>query len=207
MATPGNSGQLSYRTVPTSLDDLHVRLRALEEAGHIRTRICPTVTTLSGTVAEVFLGTRQFFAFSARTYSRDGPRQEVVLESTDVGSSIRARPWTGDAEHVTLRLRVQANTVLTVDRDGLPLVATRTARGTVRVTSGDTVVLGGMLLDSPSRSMRRAGGARMPVLGGLGRARARQRNLTEALVLVSARASTTGFSWPSDPYPGEAAGP
>ena len=182
----GDTGGLSYRIVPEAMRDLHIKLRALEESGVIRTRICPTVTTLSGRMGNIFLGRRQFFAFNAP--ARRG-RQEVVLESTDVGSRIITMPWTGDGEHIKLLLRVEANTVLTVDSEGLPSVATRSAQGGVRVTSGDTVVFGGMLVESPSNGKRRAGRESWPIVSGLGRGKTRRNNLTEALVLLSARAS------------------
>jgi len=188
--TSGDTGRLSYRIVNDPLPDLHARLRALEERGAIRTRVCPSITVRSGAQGEVFVGRRQFFAFLRTTYGgNENISQEVVLESTDVGSRIIAQPWSGDGESVTAKLLVQANTILTVDSQGLPLVATRTAMGSVRVDSGDTVVFGGMTLDSDEDRHRRAGSQDFPLVGDLGRGRRRMKSQTEALVLLSAEAS------------------
>ncbi len=51
------------------------------------------------------------------------------------------------------------------------------------------LVFGGMLVESPSNGKRRAGRESWPIVSGLGRGKTRRNNLTEALVLLSARAS------------------
>ena len=186
LAADGNTGELSYRIVPEELDDLHVRLQALEERGIIRTRLHPTIVTMSGKRAEIFLGRRQYFTFKA---TGRGGGQEVVLESTDVGSRIITMPWSGDGETVMIRLLVEANTVLTVNDEGLPLVASRRATGGVRVTSGDTVVFGGVVMEAPRKTKSRLGPKNLRGIGDLGRTKTRRKNVTEALVLLSARAS------------------
>jgi len=188
-ATAGDTGRLGYRLVDGHLSDLQLKLRALLEAGAIRTRVCPSITVRSGAQGELFLGRRQYFAFARPTYSRDRSGQEVVLESADVGSRVRVEPWSGDGETITLKVTVQANTVLTVDSQGLPLVATRSAQGTVRLTSGDTVVFGGLALESADDRHRRARPLGAPLIGDFGRARSRTDDLSEALVLLGAQAS------------------
>ena len=141
---------------------------------------------MSGKRAEIFLGRRQYFTFKA---TGRGGGQEVVLESTDVGSRIITMPWSGDGETVMIRLLVEANTVLTVNDEGLPLVASRRATGGVRVTSGDTVVFGGVVMEAPRKTKSRLGPKNLRGIGDLGRTKTRRKNVTEALVLLSARAS------------------
>jgi hypothetical protein len=185
----GNTGRLGYRIVDGRLADLHAKLRALEEKGAIRTRVCPSVTVRSGARGELFLGRRQFFAFARPRYNDDRISQEVVLESADIGSRIRVRPWTGDGEHLTMELRVQANTILTIDNQGLPLVATRSVEGAIQTVADDTVVVGGLALETAEGRRRRARPLDLLFLSDLVRARARTDNLTDALVLLAARAS------------------
>jgi len=192
----GESGLLSYRRVDESISDLQVKLRALERDGSIHTEVCPSVTVRSGEDAEIFLGKRHFFQFLT-----SGSDQEVVLESTDVGSRITSRPWTGDAETITVPLRVQANTVLSIDDEGLPLVATREVRGTVRMDSGDTIVLGGLVIDTSDRDRRKAGPKELLIGGDIGRARRGERTRNEVLVLLSARASYRTGEFTGQPEP------
>lgn len=177
----GETGRLSCQRVSESVDDLHVRLRALEETGRIHTEVQPSVTVCSGEQAEVFLGKRHLFQFLT-----SGEDQEVVLESTDVGSRISAEPWTGDGGTITVPLRVQANTLLSIDAKGLPLVATREVKGTVRIESGDTIVLAGLAMDTAERQRRRAGPREVPIVGDIGRAKRRDRAQNSVLVLLSA---------------------
>ncbi len=179
----GETGRLSYRRADDALDDLHVKLRALEAKGCIRTEVCPSVTVRSGEPAELFLGRRHYFQALSSGYD-----QEVYLDATDVGSSIAAEPWTGDGEVITLPLRVQANTVLSLDAEGRPLVATRQAKGTVRIRSGETIVLGGLTIDTSDHQRRRAGPKELPLVGDIGRARRHDTAHTSALVLLSATA-------------------
>ncbi|MBM3472401.1 MAG: hypothetical protein FJX75_03910 [Armatimonadetes bacterium] len=199
--TNGDTGRLGYRLVEDHLSDLQLKLRALREAGTIRTRVCPSVTVGSGAQGELFLGRRQFFAFARPVYTGETMTQEVVLESADVGSRVLVEPWSGDGQTITLALSVQANTVLTVDRQGLPLVATRSAKGTVRVASGDTIVFGGLGLESSEDRHRRARPFRLPLIGDLGRARNRTENVTQALVLLGAQASYDPRSFAPTPEP------
>jgi type II secretory pathway component GspD/PulD (secretin) len=199
LTTDGDTGRLGYRLVEDHLSDLQLKLRALQEAGAIRTRVCPSITVRSGAEGELFLGRRQYFAFARPTYSRDAMTQEVVLESADVGSRVFVEPWSGDGETITLTLTVQVNTILMVDSQGLPLVATRSAGGTVRLTSGDTIVFGGLALGSSDDRRRRAWPLRLPLIGDLGRARDRTRNTTQALVLLTAQASYDSGSFAPTP--------
>lgn len=195
--TSGDAGQLTYRVVNDPMNDLHLKLRALEERGVIRTRVCPSVTVRSGSSGELFLGRRQYFAFS-RPISGGWQRrrQEVVLEYADIGSRIAVTPWSGDGKIITVKLTVQANAVVNVDRRGLPLLATRRAWGTVRLDTGDTIVLGGLSLEMSDDQHRRAGPDRVPVVADLGRGRKRVGGQTNALVLLTAFASyeTTDFA-------------
>ncbi len=192
----GETGLLSYRRVEESISDLQVKLRALEQDGSIHTEVCPSVTVGSGEEAEIFLGKRHFFQFLT-----SGSDQEVVLESTDVGSLIASKPWTGDAQTITVPLRIQANTVLSIDDKGLPLVATREVRGTVRLDSGHTIVLGGLAIDVSDRSRRKAGPNELPIGGDIGRARRGERTRNEVLVLLSVRASYRTSEFAGQPEP------
>ncbi len=184
LGVSGETGRLSFQRVGEFIDDLYVKLRALEEKGCIRTEVYPSVTVRSGEQAEVFVGKRHYF--QALTSGSD---QEVYLEATEVGSSVAAEPWTADGETITLPLRAQANTVLSVDAEGRPMVATREVRGTVRIRSGDTIVLGGLGIDTLSRTRQRAGAKELPIVGDIGRAKGRRGERTRVLVLLSASAA------------------
>ena len=187
--TSADTGRLSYEIASEPLHDLRVKLRALVERGCVRTRVCPMVTVVSGRHGEIFLGRRQYFAFAQTNHTGWGAVQEVALESADVGSRIMAEPWSGDGEHITVFVRVQANTILTVDSQGLPLVATRSAQGTVRLTSGDTIIFGGLVLESSSNTHRQAGPKALPVIGALGGGHKQVTGTTKGLVLLTMWAS------------------
>jgi len=179
----GLTGQLGYRLAEDSIHDLRVKLQALTDREVIRTRVCPSVTVACGSQADLFLGRRQFFGF----LSDSGMGPEVILSSTDVGSHIVAQPWTGDGRSITIPLRVQANTVLSVDEHGLPLVATREVRGTLRVLSGDTIILSGLTMNTVDTKRSRSP---VPLVGELSRTHHKLTESSEALVLLTARAYT-----------------
>ncbi|MBM3498668.1 MAG: hypothetical protein FJX74_08335 [Armatimonadetes bacterium] len=187
------AGQLGFGVVDGRLADVRANLRGLVRRGRIRTRVCPSVVVASGEEAHLFLGQRRHFAFQRSTleWGHWPPtvRQEVVLESTEVGSRIWTRPWSSDGETITLETFIEANTVLTVSDEGLPRVASRNAYGVRRITSGDTVAFGGLTLDTPSRSRRQIGPDDWPLLSDLGGGRTRDYTTTRTLVLLSARAS------------------
>ena len=177
----GATGSLGYELVEDGLRDLQVKLQALRDRDVVATRVCPSITVASGSHAELFLGKRHYFAFLATR----GGVQEVTLTSTDVGSALSADPWTGDGRSITIPLRVQANTVVSVDSAGLPLVATREARGTVRMISGDTLIFSGLRM---ATAEGRRGKIPVPIIGDLTQTQARRVDTSAALVLLSARA-------------------
>jgi Flp pilus assembly secretin CpaC len=184
LSASAETGRIGYTIVPEPLHDLQVRLRALEEVGRIRTRVCPSVTVASGSKADLFLGSRQYFLFlTSPRYAA----QEVILTSADVGSRISAQPWTGDAQTIVVPLQVQANTVASVDDQGLPLVSTRRAKGTVRLQSGDTILFSGLAMELTERGRRRLAPPSSLLAGELLPSHRRRREATEVLVLVSAR--------------------
>jgi hypothetical protein len=188
-AASGDTGQLSYWIAGEHLQEFWVKVRALQEQGRVRTRVCPEVTVRSGDRGEVFLGRRQYFTFLRTVYGGGTVGQEVTLESADVGSRITAEPWSGDGKSITLKTLIQADTILTVDSQGLPLVATRSVGGTVRVDSGDTIVFGGLALASSSGRHRRAGPEDWPIVSEVGRGRHKAMEATRTLVLLTVRAS------------------
>ena len=174
-------GDLGVHVVNTPLRDLRVRLRALERRRWVRLQIAPVVVVRNNQQGNIFVGQTQYYPLLVGFY------QGVQLRSVEVGTQVWCQPWTGGTA-ITVPLFMEANNIISVDAQGVPLVATRRLFTQVRVTSEETMVLGGLTMFTNGGEHRHPPGLEQvaPLDLALG-AEERARQQTEVLVLLQAR--------------------
>ncbi len=179
------TGDLTVHVVNQPLDELWAAVRSLRGKGLIRTRLEPTVIVRNCETGTVFSGQTHYFPFLERGSGRGG--QEISLRSVEVGTSIWTEAWTG-GDVINLSLWIQGNSIVGVDQEGLPLIATRRANSTVRVADGDTIVLAGLSALTQDAERRRTPGiGEAPLLDVALGAEESGWHQTELLVLLEAR--------------------
>jgi len=193
------TGDIQLHVLPGLDPEFELQLRALETAGRVRTRAAPQVTVVNHEPAEVFVGQRKYFAAK-----RGWRRQEVFLSYVDVGVRLQVTPWTGDGREITVPFRTEAGNIIGVDQSGLPLLAARRTRGTVRVANGETILIAGLRLASDEVTHRRAPGlAELPLIGSLFGSRRRTQQDTDLAIFLTPRAHVTigSAAWEEPPHP------
>jgi len=104
-------------------------------------------------------------------------------------------PLTGGGGEIILDINQEISTLSAPDAvTGLPTKTTRTARTTVRVQDGQTIVTGG-LRQAESRSVRRAIPilSEIPVIGNLFRSKKTEKTTVDLAIFITARSlSATG---------------
>jgi type IV pilus assembly protein PilQ len=152
------TGDITFHVARDLPEGAMAHLTALRESARFNVVSQSRATAGNGESAVLFVGDTHFFPFrTAWSY-----RQEVILERQDVGVSLSVQPVTGNAGDIRAFVNLQVKNVISVDSQGLPLVSSRRARGTVRARDGDTIYIGGVESEERHRARRK-----VPILGDL----------------------------------------
>ncbi len=165
---------------------------ALASSNTARLLSTPSVLTLNNTEAEIVVA--QSVPFVTGSYSTVGddaiPEQPFqTIERQDVGLTLRVTPQiTGDN---TVRMSIQqevSNLTSSTSAAGGEITSKRTLNTNVLVRDGRVIMLGGLLENGSGSESQGVPGLRdLPVLGGLFRGRAVNRNQRVLLLLLRPR--------------------
>jgi type II secretory pathway component GspD/PulD (secretin) len=155
LTTDSLTGDLSFTAVAALPTDFYAWLQALVTSREARVHACPRVATVSGSSAEIFIGTQQYLAIPV---SGGGSGNSI-----DAGVSLNMWPWTGGTGEIILRIVEEISTLYASSAStGLPEKTRRSASTTVRLHDGQTLIMGG-LKQEESREVR----SRIPILSDI----------------------------------------
>ena len=147
-------------------DKPEVMLRKLLTEGRAQVINAPRVTTTNNVPAEIDFSTEIPYFYATTEYDRFGNRT-VVYDKTDTVTTcqwLSVKPLIladGSIQmDVDFRLDEQVGTVVGPDGTVLPVVTTRSGNTTVRVSDGETVVIGGFTRSNEAAKLK------TPVIGG-----------------------------------------
>jgi type II secretory pathway component GspD/PulD (secretin) len=115
----------------------------------------PQVMGQEGSTATIRVTTEEYFEI----YGDGTSQSRSQLEKIETGALLRITPRIGDDGSVLLKVEVDVSDVASRGERNLPVISRRAAGTTVRVESGGTVAIAGLM---DSRSQRSEGG--FPVL-------------------------------------------
>jgi general secretion pathway protein D len=151
---------LSYAITGTNLSTL---LKALVTDDSVTILSTPRIFTSNNRAAEINISTQTPYVSSVRTTDTS---ETYAVGYLDVGVILSVTPQIAPDGTVTMQVTQEANELLGFQSFGssvqAPTVARRSAQATIRVADGQTVILGGIISDSSSRSV-----SKVPVLGDL----------------------------------------
>lgn len=151
-ATIDGSGAITRLT-----NQFFARLSALQQTGQAHVRANPRIATVSGRQASIFVGQQRYVATPIDT-GGGGSRNYI-----DAGVNLAITPYTGGQGQILVDVNAEVSTLSAPDpATHLPEKSTRTARTTVRVKDGQTIVIGG-LVQQETRDVR----TKVPVLGDI----------------------------------------
>ncbi len=154
---------------------IRLELTALENEGKSRIISNPRVFTLDKQPAVIFQGDEVPY----QTVSQDGTRTEFK----QAGLRLAVTPTVIGDEHLMLDVKINKDTVDT--RLQNPPITRREIASRLLVADGDMVVIGGIRLDTRVDSVNRVPLAgSLPLLGGLFRRNAAERDVRELLVFI-----------------------
>ena len=193
LGNPGNFSSANFNYTSSDGESVSGVLRALDQAGVLRTLAEPSLTAISGETASFAVG-GEYNISDGKSESDDGI--EFQYRTVEYGVSLSFTPVVLAPGRISLRIRTEVSEPTTegnyaIPRGGaasstIPGIRRRQAETTVELPSGGSMVLAGLLKDDVRQTAAGFPGLRkVPVLGTLFRSREFQRFETELVVIAT----------------------
>jgi len=173
-----------------SVKSIKATLRAMEQAGVLRTLAEPNLTAISGESAN-FLAGGEFPVFGGVSCDQTGHCQTTVLYKK-FGVALAFTPVVLSEGRISLKVKTEVSELtnefgLTVSGGStIPGLKTRQAETTLEIPSGGSLAMAGMIQGETKQQIDGIPGLmQLPILGTLFKSRDYQNNLTELTVFVT----------------------
>lgn len=151
----------------------------------------PDVTVFSGRKAHIMMGDKVPVFTSTSTSSDINSDSTVSVEYKDVGIQLDVVPRINDQDKETITIAVKP-TISAISEwsesgnNRAPVIATREAETTLRVRSGETILLGGLLKEEEINNIKQIPFlSKLPFLGELFKSRSKSKKNTEILIAIT----------------------
>ena len=159
-------------------------IRALEEQGRANILSNPSVTTLDGRQTTLHTGETYYYEVAVAAATTGGIVKDV--RTFEVGISLIVNPRINNEDEVTLTISPTVAALLGTSEFNLPVVTERAVVTTVRVRSGETAVIAGLVSDEEQVMVTKIPFlGDIPLLGELFRHRERRPSHSEILIFVT----------------------
>jgi len=159
-------------------------IRALEEKGRARVLSSPSVTVLNGRQTSLHTGETYYYEVAVAAATTGGIVKDI--RTFDVGITLNVTPRVNDDKTVTLTISPGVAALQGTSEFDLPVVTERTVVTSVRVTSGETAVIAGLVTDEEQVTIKKVPVlGDIPLLGELFKSRERRPAHREILIFVT----------------------
>lgn len=170
-------GSIGY-TISGGLDRFLLSLRNEVTAGNAQIRANPSLVTLEGKPASLFVGKVNYYRIVTGTDTTTTTR----LEAIEAGVSLEITARVADDGTIVMDIAPSVSDVQGYGNGDLPLIGRRRISTTVRVRDGETIAIGGLLQETTSQVK-----SQVPLLGSLpiiGRLFSTERSVTDESELI-----------------------
>ncbi|MBC7326703.1 AMIN domain-containing protein [bacterium] len=146
----------------------------------------PSLALVDGRGADILVGERIMYTKKTGITPLGMPIYEVAEEQ--VGVILRLNAKVAEDNTITLYVRPEMSYLIGMyGPDNLPLIATRQAETVLRLKSGESIVLGGLLQEKEEEQMRKVPLlADLPFFGNLFRWRSKNKTHSELMIFITA---------------------
>ena len=180
------SGGLISRTLEGDLD---ITLRALAEVGKLNVLSRPYILTSNNQMAKITVGQKVPFIQDSRTTETGQTINTIKYE--DIGIILEVTPYINSDGLVIMDIKPEistmtAKTVPISEEVDAAVFANRSAECRVAVLDGQTIVIGGLMEDQETKSVKKVPLlGDIPLLGGLFRRTVTEKQKTELLIFLT----------------------
>jgi pilus assembly protein CpaC len=179
------NGPLTNSSVTGTFKSVTANLRAMEQAGVIRTLAEPTLTAISGESANFIAGGK----FPVPIASGNPPTTSI--EWQNFGVSLNFTPVVMSEGRISLKVMTEVSELSTegavsVNGNFVSAIKTRNVDTTVEIPSGGSLAMAGMIQEQSKQNINGFPGLmQVPILGTLFKSRDYVNNQTELVVIVT----------------------
>ena len=186
-AKPGNAAlprDLSVGKIQRGYLQWSASIRALEEQGRARILSNPSITTLDGRQTSMHTGETYYYEVAIAAATTGGIVKDI--RTFDVGVSMIVNPRVNENNEVTMTIAITVAALKGTTAAQLPIVTERAVTTPVRVKSGETAVLAGLVSDGELVTVRKIPFlGDIPLAGELFKSRRRVPSHQEIMIFVT----------------------
>lgn len=151
----------------------------------------PNITTFDGRNAKLMMGDKVPVFTSTSDGSDTSSDSTLTVEYKDVGVTLDVTPRINDADKdlITMVIKPKVSTISQWVESGnnkAPQISERSAETIVRVKSGETILIGGLLKDEEIKSIKQIPFlSKLPVLGELFKSRSIDKKNSEVVIAIT----------------------
>ncbi len=191
-ALPG--GNVNFGAILRSPYSIAATLDALATQNRARTLASPNLSAIDGQPATAFIGDQIKYVIAVQQ-SPQG--QTIQTETATVGITLRVTGKASPDGYITLYVHPEVSSITSFANLGngisLPQISTRFVDTTIRVKSGETIAIGGLLREQDVYNLQKIPIiGDIPILGQLFRRSEKRKNRSEIVVFVTAKATEDG---------------
>ncbi|MBF0385256.1 MAG: type IV pilus secretin PilQ [Candidatus Omnitrophica bacterium] len=156
------SGAVTYGTL--SFTEVSAVFEVLKSRSDTNILSAPRIVTLDNQPAEITIGEQ--YPLPTYTYNEDQAKLQVSGWSyKDIGIIFKVTPHVNDAGYVTLDLQPTITAItgsVTVESTSVPQLSNESAKTTVMIKSGETLVIGGLIKSQKTDTKKK-----VPIIGDI----------------------------------------
>ena len=167
-------------------------LNALVAKGKAKILATPSIITIPGKEASIFIGDH----IPVQTEKHNSTGSYTTTEYIDAGIKLTYTPIvSGDGKMVTATVHTEVSTPTLVSEMKNYRITSRTADTNVRMLSGETLVIGGLINEEEQRSIQQVPLlSKIPLFGELFKNRTKRKAKTEVIMLLTPHITDAGES-------------
>jgi general secretion pathway protein D len=163
-------------------------LRAIATNSNVKVLSRPQVTVLDNVPATISIG--QQFPYVSGFTETTGLNPIAQIEFVDINIQLDVTPHVSIQDLIQMDIAQTINELVEIRRPAAdqeaPVIGTRSATTSVQVKSGQTIVLGGIIRDSDTKTLNKIPVlGDLPVFGGLFRSRNTSRSRVELMIFIT----------------------
>lgn len=187
--TEQNPNGVEFGSFSRAPQTFAAKIKALEQEDKAKLLAAPNVTVLDGERAFVLIGTR--LNFPVLLGFSDAGTPIFDRQEERVGIYLQVAATVSDDGQITLSLYPQVSVVtsfLEINGASYPQISTREAQTSIRVKTGETIVIGGMLKDEEVQTIEKVPVlSDIPVLGELFKRRKKSKVSSQVIITITPR--------------------
>ncbi len=198
-------------------NDVTATIKALHHFGDTKVLSSPHIAVMNNEDAKILVGKREAYVTTTVTQAQSTATTAETIEFIDVGVKLFVTPTINDLGYVTLKIRPEVSTktdeLETANGNTIPIVETSEAETKILVKDGTTVVIGGLMKDTLTKTRQKVPGlGDVPLVGMLFKNYSDQIKKEELVILLTPHivsgdeffgpaSSTARVDWPDTPIP------